>query len=253
MKKKKAVFIIFQLLVVSFQLSVYSYADSLGRAEALYLQGSYSESINECAVNISKDSRIRDKAYYLISLSYLKINDTEKAREKLKLITDNFRDSRYFDSAKLAYADSFFLEQNYTRAKELYEALIKSSAKLSSTAYLRLGQCALKSGNWQEVKNYGDTLVQNYPLSLEAALFKELLKNNEFFFTVQVGCFANLENARRLANKLKSENFDSYIDELSLSGNRLYRVRVGKLKSRQEAEAIKEALSKNGYHTRIYP
>lgn len=252
MKKKKAVFIIFQLLVVSFQLSVYSYADSLGRAEALYLQGSYSESIN-CLGIRDRDGKARDNVYYLLALNYLKISDTEKAREKLQFIIDNFKDSKYFDSAKLAYADSFFLEQNYTRAKELYEALIKSSVKLSSTAYLRLGQCALKSGNWQEVKNYGDTLAQNYPLSLEAALFKELLKNNEFFFTVQVGCFANLENARRLANKLKSENFDSYIDELSLSGNRLYRVRVGKLKSRQEAEEQKLLLEKEGYPTRIFP
>lgn len=253
MKNRKPLFIVFKLLVVSFQLSAYSYANTLSRAEALYLQGNYSESINECALNISKDSRIQDKAYYLIALNYLKINDTEKAREKAKLIMDNFKDSRYFDSAKLAYADTFFLEQNYAQAKDLYEALIKSNTKLSSVAYLRLGQCALKTGNWQEAKNYGDTLERNYPLTLERAILKELLRDKEFFFTVQVGCFASFQNASRLSSKLKSQNFDSYIDELNSNGSQLYRVRVGKLKSRQEADALKDALNKNGYHTRIYP
>src|SRR3989338_12151 len=90
------------------------FAGSLNRAEALYLQGSYSESIEECAANITRN-RERDKAYYLLGLNYLKINDTEKAREKLKIISDNFSDSQYLDAAKLAYADTYFIDRSEER------------------------------------------------------------------------------------------------------------------------------------------
>ena len=228
------------------------YADSLSRAEALYLQGSYSESIDECAANIMRN-RERDKAYYLLGLNYLKINDTEKAREKLKILSDNFSDSQYLEAAKLAYADTYFVDQDYPAAQRLYEALTKSNGKLQSAAYFRLAQCALKSGQWQEARQYAGILQQKYPLSLEAASSGELFKENEFFFTVQVGCFASFQNAQRLLNKLKAKNLDAYIDELGSSGSLLYRVRVGKVKTRQEAETFKNQLEKEGYPTRIFP
>lgn len=229
-----------------------AFAGSLNRAEALYLQGSYSESIDECAANITRN-RERDKAYYLLGLNYLKINDTEKAREKLKIISDNFSDSQYLDAAKLAYADTYFIDQDYPAAQRLYEALTKSNSKLQSAAYFRLAQCALKSGQWQEARQYADILEQRYPLSLEAVSSGELFKQNEFFFTVQVGCFASFQNAQKLLNKLKTKNLDAYIDQLGSPGGVLYRVRVGKVKTRQEAETLKNLLDKEGYPTRIFP
>lgn len=228
------------------------YADTLNRAEALYLQGSYSESIDECALNIARDTD-RDRAYYLLGLNYIKINHTEKAREKLKIIIDSYRASPFYDSAKLAYADTYFIEQDYTRAKELYEGILRSYSKLLPCAYLRLGQCALKAGNWEGAKNYADTLKQKYPLSLEARVSGELLEKQELFFTVQAGSFASAQNAKALMNKLKHKNFDAYIDELASSNGTMYRVRVGKVSTRQEAENLKDSLEAGGYPTRIFP
>ena len=227
-------------------------ADSLNRAEALYLEGSYSESIDECAMNIARN-KAQDKAYYLLGLTYLKINDTAKAREKLKILIDNFRTSPYLESAKLSYADTYFIEQDYPRAQELYEDIVKNNSRLAGAAYLRLGQCALKSGNWQNAKSYCSILQQKYPLSLEANLARELFERQEFYFTVQVGSFTNLQNAQRLVNKLKSNNFDAYIDELNSQKNPMYRVRVGRLSLRQEAEKLKNILEAGGYPTRIFP
>ncbi len=238
--------------ILSFAVCAFANADSLNRAEALYLQGSYSESIEECAISIARDNA-KDKAYYLLGLNYLKINDAQKAREKLKIILDSYRASLYFDSAKLSYADTFFIEQDYPAAQKLYEDMANDKGKSASATFLRLLQCGLKTGDWQKAKGYAELLQKDYPLSLEAGLAKELIAQGEFFFTVQVGSFANIQNAKRLAGKLKNGSFDAYIDELSSSGGPLYRVRVGKLSSRSEAQDLKNTLDAHGYPTKIFP
>ena len=228
------------------------YALNLSRAETLYLQRSYGDSIDECAKAISEGGK-SDFAYYLLGLNYLKLNDTDKSREKLQYLLDKFKASKYYSAAKLVYADTFFLDQDYSKAKYNYETLLKQPGSLNSTLYLRLGQCALKTGNWQEAKDYFNILKKNFPLSMEAIQADSLAQTGDYFFTVQAGCFANSVNAGRFLSKLKNKNFDAYIDEMNSPEGKLYRVRVGKLKSRQEAESLKDALEKEGYPTRIFP
>jgi hypothetical protein len=246
----KVLFVFYTLYTID--CALYVYADTLNRAEALYLQGSYSESIAECALNIARGN-VKDKAYYLLGLNYLKINDTENAREKLKILMDSYRSSPYYESAKLSYADTYFIDQDYQAAQKLYEGIIKDSGKLAGSAYLRLLQCGLKTGDWEKAKGYADILQKDYPLSLDAQLAKELMEKSEFFFTVQVGSFANIHNAKGLAGKLRNSGFDAYIDELKSGSGAFYRVRVGKLSSRQEAENLKNTLDVHGYPTKIFP
>lgn len=230
------------------------YSASFDRAEALYLQHSYSDSINECASLIERGNNL-DYAYYLLGLNYLKLNNTDKAREKLSYLLDKFKTGKFIDAARLTYADSFFMDQDYAKAKDGYEELLKNRSSLGSILYYRLGQCALKTGNWQEAKNYFNTLKSSYPLSLEAIQSSGLIQAqvDDLFFTVQVGCFANINNAQKLVEKLKSKDFPVYIDEIGAPDGRLYRVRVGKLKSRQEADGLKDILDKAGYPTRVFP
>lgn len=242
-------------LITGYQslFSSYSPAASLNRAEALYLQGSYSESINECGVNIARDDS-PDSALYLAGLNYLRINDTVKAREKLTRILDDFKSSRYLEAAKLAYADTFFMEQDYAKAGQLYKDMLNANSKLSNAILLRLSQCALKSGNWPKAREYTDSLKQKYPLSLDANISANTLKwIDNRFFTVQVGSFASPQNAGKLSEKLKKNNFDSYIEETGSGTRILYRVRVGKLNTRRQAESLKQELEDKGYPARIYP
>ncbi len=241
-------------LITSYQLFVtgYSPAASLNRAEALYLQGSYSDSIEECAVNISQDKET-DKAYYLLGLNYLKLNDPEKAREKLNTLIDNYGSSPYLNSARLSYADSYFMEQDYLKAKTHYENILRNNPAQAASAYLGLARCALKTGDWQKAKDYAQAIQDKFPKSLEARLAKDLFSGGDFFFTVQVGSFANQKNAQRLTQKLINAQFEAYIDQLNSEKTPLYRVRVGRLDSRSEAEKLKNTLEQKGYPARIYP
>jgi rare lipoprotein A len=68
-------------------------------------------------------------------------------------------------------------------------------------------------------------------------------------YTVQVASFSDRFNAVSLVKKLKLryENRNPYIFEADEKGRRLYRVRVGKLKTRQEALGLADALLDDGY------
>jgi cell division septation protein DedD len=56
-----------------------------------------------------------------------------------------------------------------------------------------------------------------------------------------------------LANELSDKGFDVYIMEAKVDSVRYYRVRVGKLSGREEAEELQGQLSLQGYPTIIYP
>lgn len=249
---RKNSFILFLVTGYWLLVSPQTFAGALPHTEELYLQGRYSESINECAVNIARNHNI-DQAYYLLGLNCLKINDLQRARDKLKFMTDSFHSSRYYQQAKLAYADTYLQEQKFKEARQLYERMLNESEKFAPGIYLRIGECAMKTGNWQEAKKYFRMIKDRYPLSLEAKETDKFVYENEYFFTVQIGTFTNQNNALKLKEKLKVKNYDSYIAELSLPQNKLYRVRVGKFKNRQEAEVISDALEKDGYPAKIYP
>lgn len=73
-------------------------------------------------------------------------------------------------------------------------------------------------------------------------------------FTVQVGAFADREKADKLCKELVNGGEDAYVVLLETAvGQSLYRVRVGRLSSGQEAEALAKRLANQGYPTKVIP
>ena len=81
----------------------------------------------------------------------------------------------------------------------------------------------------------------------------DALDTGDLFFTVQVGAFANKANAQKLADELSDKGFDAYVESFDKGITSLYRVRVGKFSSREEAEAVESRLSEQDYPTKIFP
>lgn len=74
-------------------------------------------------------------------------------------------------------------------------------------------------------------------------------------FTVQIGSFSDRFNALRLV-KILSDRYESrspYIFESDTGEGRLYRVRVGKFRSRQQAQSLAEDLLGDGYSVMVCP
>jgi cell division septation protein DedD len=69
-----------------------------------------------------------------------------------------------------------------------------------------------------------------------------------------VGAFSNQSNASSLTQKLIEKGYPAYIEKLnSQNAVASYRVRVGKLRLRQEASELESKLSQEGYPTKICP
>ncbi len=74
-------------------------------------------------------------------------------------------------------------------------------------------------------------------------------------FTVQVGSYGERINAVRMMKALKGRYRSSkpYVFEAVNRGRRLYRVRVGKFRTRSEAEDYAADMARDGYDVRVVP
>ncbi len=61
-------------------------------------------------------------------------------------------------------------------------------------------------------------------------------------WAVQMGSFSSKENANRLVEKLKSQKFPAYLEDVASNGKTVYRVRVGPFNSRSKTEEMKQKL-----------
>ena len=61
-------------------------------------------------------------------------------------------------------------------------------------------------------------------------------------WAVQVNAFPNERDATNLTNKLTDKGYDAYVVPTSVKGKTWYRVRVGRLATREEAEQLEEIL-----------
>ncbi len=61
-------------------------------------------------------------------------------------------------------------------------------------------------------------------------------------WSVQVGSYANDQEAQHFVAQLKQKGYDAYVDEAQVQGKTWHRVRVGRLPSRTEAETLQKKL-----------
>jgi len=176
---------------------------------------------------------------YLQALSLLKLNRAEEARQKLRELENSFIPTDRKASASASIGDSYFYEGNYPRARESYEETLRKYPFSDQSAYLKsqLNEISMKSGGLTGIVEKGPGLIHQ--------------RNGQVPFTVQVGSFSKQKNAKALVNKLLFRNYDAYVEKNE--ADRMYRVRVGKLNSKEEALALESKLKKEGYPTKIFP
>jgi len=246
----------FTFYLLSFAFS--GYALNLDKLKVYLLEGDYKGAISEGERLIAGDAH-SDELYYILGLSYLKDGNYLRACDIFEIILKEFKNSEFGDEARLGLGDTYFLRGDFVKAEDCYKDLIESNpqTRLKAQAYCRLSQTGYKNGNMQQGKEYLDKLKQDFPLNLESMLNKDLYplsdSSSDTYYTVQVGSFTNITNARNLTEKLIQKGYPAYMEEASFKGKASYRVRVGKLRLRQEILTLENKLSREGYPTKICP
>ena len=72
-------------------------------------------------------------------------------------------------------------------------------------------------------------------------------------WAVQLGSFANKQNAEILAADLRKQGFAAFLSQLSMSSGQLHRVRIGPQKDREAADAMAARLLKAGHPGKVLP
>ena len=72
-------------------------------------------------------------------------------------------------------------------------------------------------------------------------------------WAVQLGSFADKDNAERLAADLRDKGYAAFLSQLQTDSGALQRVRVGPQKDRESAEAIAAQLAKTGLSSQVVP
>ena len=140
--------------------------------------------------------------------------------------------------------DSYLLEGNTDGAVKAYnEAKEKfPSDKNIALVDLRLNECRQKIP--PAISPVLPAAAENKPEPAPV----ETPKGN---ISVQAGCFKSERNANALAAKLTAKGYHSYVELPLAAGDKLYRVKVGRVSSRDEAELLAAKLKRDGYKTKI--
>lgn len=263
------------------------FALNLDNLRNYFLSGQYKICISEGEKLLAQASSNKDleELYYILGLSYLKEGNYLRASDIFEIILHEYKSSRSFkEEAKLGLADSYFARGDYAKAKNIYQEMLKNSSpgKFKPALYYRLSQLAKRTGDGKQEAEYSGKLKSEFPQSPEALTNKEFFPgsvripavihvspsvqvqevvkpadaNGEIIagsYSVQVGAFSSLGNARSLALKLKAKGYFSYVSEAPSGNKKVYKVRVGGFSDWQAARAAEKKLKVQGYPTKIIP
>jgi tetratricopeptide (TPR) repeat protein len=229
---------------------------NLDKLKTYFLNGQYDKAIKEGENILSRQgySRDMDELYYLLGLSYLKAGNLLRASDIFEIILREFKDSAFTAEALLGLGDTYFLKGDFAAAEQQYRDILDNfpDANLKAALYFRLNQIAVKKGDTQLAQSYAELLKQECPLSPEVRIDKDIVLA-DFFYTVQVGSFSKSLNAQNLVKKLKNKGYAAYMEEFETGKKMNFRVRVGKVNSRKEADELAKKLALEGYPTKIFP
>jgi len=180
-----------------------------------------------------------DDLSYLRALSLMKLGRFAEARPILKQLEGEAGSSLLRAQAAYSLGDSFYFEQKRAEADVYYrEAVFKYPSYGEAGQVKRL--IGLSHPRQQSIGGQAAPLQQ---MGVE--------ETEEGLYSVQVGAFARRRNAERLLNRLLRNRYDAYVLQEEISKN--FRVRVGHLSVREDAQTLESNLKKDGYPTRIFP
>ncbi|MFC1594193.1 SPOR domain-containing protein [Candidatus Omnitrophota bacterium] len=244
------------VVAIAMVICVFSAFADIDTLRANFLMGDFHQTIIDGKVVLAQElsSAIACEANFYMGVSYMKQEWYDEARQHLSKAAGDFSGCVFASRALLSLGDTYLLEGQLEQALEIYKdayAQYKDSDSASLIVF-RLAQTNLKLGHWQEADKFFKVHKEQFPNSPMIKRAGELAAQ-EHIFTVQVGAFIHKNSAKGLVKKLKESGMDAYIMKVKAKSGLLYRVRVGKVQTRQEAKSLEFRLSELGYPTLIHP
>ncbi len=233
----------------------FSYSKRLDEVLASILKGNYGAALDKC-YDLEPRARgyIKGEVLHLEGVCLMEFKEYDLAREAFKKAIPYAKGDLAIE-VYMGIADTYFMQYTYDKAIKIYDQMINKYANSDYMAmlYFKMGKAYQKKSKWVKSEYYFDKLRREFPRSFEAELVDKSSTGGNFF-TVQVGCFTQKQNAQNLFSDLQSKGYQAYVMKVKSGVQKLYRVRVGKFVSRLAAEYEEEALrTKEHLPTHIFP
>lgn len=233
-------------------LCTLSHADttqgSVAKVERLLLLEQYDKAVNEADKLIDANASRRDEIYYLKGLAQIKLKKYSFARESFEYILSTYADTKLAFDAYTGIGDAYYLEGNTHSAVRIYNEILKKYPRDKNISIIkrRLEDCNKRMGAEPGAKPE-EPQIPAAPADVRAA--PAAAGGN---FSIQVGGFKAKRNADNLARKLAAKGYDSYVEApVTPADDKLYRVKVGRLNSAEEARRLAARLKVSGYPTKV--
>lgn len=135
--------------------------------QSYFLKNQFSEALN-VFISLSDESENQDGVNFWVGECYLKLKQTDRAKEQYEKVIKDFDKSTYATSAMYSLGWLYLEEQRYKTAKEIFERLSKNypNNPLAEDAWLKASEAALSDQDWQGAVDLLKRYLSTYPQSV---------------------------------------------------------------------------------------
>jgi tetratricopeptide (TPR) repeat protein len=227
-------------ILLYFLLSVNLFADEPDISNALKQINSGNVKAAESILQNLKSTNPTDPS--TIYLDGILTKNGDDALQKYSVVLEKFPNSKYADAALYRIFTYYYSLGFYTKAGMYLERLKKDYPE---SQYIKIADRSIPINEKEGVQ----TLDTNpKPINPSNNITKK------YNFVIQAGAFLNEDNAKKLSDKLRSENYLTEITIKEVGGTSLNIVNVGQFVSEEEARPELSILEKKfGIKGRIVP
>lgn len=178
----------------------------------------------------------------IVFLDAVLTKDGAEALKKYSAVLEKHPGSKYAD-ASLYRIFSYYYSLGFYKKAETYLSRLKKD--FHESPYIKAAD--------RKIPDVDDSVDTSEPLQNKPAPVEKHEPEN-YNFTIQAGAFLNVDNANKLIEKLKAENFSTEITTREVGGSILNIVNVGKFMTNDEAKPVLSILeNKYNLKGRIIP
>ncbi|HVP37089.1 MAG TPA: SPOR domain-containing protein [Terriglobales bacterium] len=195
---------------------------------------------------------------WLESKSLLATGKTEQALKGCRNIIDQYPSSSWAAWAQLGIADIYFSQGGFSRSIKEYTKIIDKYAGTEAfpLALAGMSRAFDATGDKDKAVLYMNLCKERYPGGIDSqsqVQAEEIIPRKDpgtaekltgTKYSVQIGVFANQENADKMMQKLKSQGYSPEQSSRTIQNKTYYVVRVGLFDSLSEAQKLREKLER---------
>jgi tetratricopeptide (TPR) repeat protein len=164
----------------------------------------------------------------VIFLDAMLTKDGDEALRKYSTVLEKYPDSKYAD-ASLYRIFSYYYSLGYYKKAESYLNRLKKD--FPESQYIKTADRKIPDIEEPSAQTVSEPQIQ------QPAQQKKI-EAKEYNFTIQAGAFLNVDNAKKLSDQLKKENYFTEITTKEVGGSILNVVNVGKFTNEEETKPV---------------